>query len=98
MGIAETESSREGRRLAEDLARSQQERQIRQATFDERVSEADRFALEERADRRAGDLTREQIAGMLTERQLMPGRAELEEDVARGQLALQQAEGGMAGD
>tara|TARA_Y100000588_G_scaffold59405_2_gene58307 strand:+ start:203 stop:3628 length:3426 start_codon:yes stop_codon:yes gene_type:complete len=98
LGIAETESSREGRRLAEDLARSQQERQIRQATFDERVSEADRFALEERADRRAGDLTREQIAGMLTERQLMPGRAELEEDVARGQLALQQAEGRRAGD
>ena len=98
LGIAETESSREGRRLAEDLARSQQERQIRQATFDERVSEADRFALEERADRRAGDLTREQIAGMLTERQLMPGRAALEEDVARGQLALQQAEGRRAGD
>ena len=90
LGIAEAGSSREGRRLTEDLARSQQERQIRQATFDERVSEADRFALEERADRRAGDLTREQIAGMLAERQLMPGRAALEEDVARGDLALRQ--------
>ena len=91
LALRERADRRAGRAQTEELAGSVQERQMRQATFDERVRERERFDQEQRAQNAAIALQREQQAGMLAERQLLPGRAKLEEDVARGQLGIAEA-------